>query len=274
MIEIIIALLQILTFFQLTDTHISDSKTYPMVNEKLGYMVEVINEAQPTFVIMTGDMIHNEGDTFKQDIERLNSIINLDFWEQKSPIFYTVGNHELQNSGHLYKQEFGDFNYSFFLGGMKFIVFDNMRPDYAWLFKELDGPSIIFTHIPFGLVREESVMQKSFGFPSYRIFKDFDHPNIVAIVSGHLHLTGKKDKQIVTSGLGSYPCDYRIFKVYHDSITVETEQLPERFLNVSESLHGIPRWKVDYTDSNHTDHQSYIMGNEDERNFTIKRKAR
>lgn len=266
----LLTLLQLITFFQLTDTHVSDAATYPLANEKLEYMMEVINEAQPTFSVITGDAIHNEGNTFKQDVEKLKSIDS----KLTVPGFYVIGNHEIQSSGELYEETFGSRNYSFFLGGMKFIVFDNMKPDYGWLLNELDGPSILFTHIPFGLVREESVIQKSFGFPSYRIFKDFDHPNILAIVSGHLHLSGMLGKQIVTSGLGSYPCDYRIFKIYHDSVTVETKQLPERFLNVSESLHGIPRWMIDYTDSNHTTHQAYIMGNEDERNFTIHRKLK
>lgn len=120
-----------------------------------------INErGEATFVVATGDITENglkkEFEIFHQQMAHLHI-----------PYLTVIGNHDyLANGGDVYRQMFGDFNYSFSFGGVSFVMFDNViwesekEADYSWLSQTLmqtDGPNqsnwptrhkIVFSHIP------------------------------------------------------------------------------------------------------------------------------
>ena len=130
-------------------------------------------------------------------------------------------------------------------------------------------------------MREERVLPRSFGCVDYfhtidptlqKIVADPEN-NVVAVLSGHLHLTGVVKENdihhIVTSGTASYPCDFAYYEVFHDRIHVQMVTLPEELVTPDTDIHGPPRWPTAYTDSNHLTHYSYVAGNPSERSFDI-----
>jgi Icc protein len=78
----------------------------------------------------------------------------------KKPYLTVIGNHEYNaNGGFIYKNMFGDYNYSFEFNNNKFVLFDNVvwesdkDPDFKWLSEELVDTEkfnqvFVFAHIP------------------------------------------------------------------------------------------------------------------------------
>lgn len=271
-------LLILFTFIQISDTHIqSDENTtnpYPLVTEKLEWFVDECNRLNPDFVIVTGDIIQGERQEFLlPDMLEAKSILD----KLNMPCYPVIGNHETiqqQNNTQVFTEVFNvEPDYYFVKNGYLFVALNTsgftINQRYIEMINLLyDNPKILLTHVPLELVRDESVLSQSFGFPSYQI-KCVLPENTMMILSGHLHLTGVKDKQIVCSGFASLPCDYIYYEVYEDSIIGTIYSLPDKFTSVSESLHGKPRYSVDYTDSEHSTAYEYISGNKDERKFKV-----
>jgi hypothetical protein len=96
---------------------------------------------------------------------------------------------------------------------------------------------------------------------------------ILAILSGHLHLSGvalhRSVYQIVSSGLASFPHDMTLYSVFKDRMEVEFIQIPSDLWETKSNLHGCGRLGHDFTDELHPDHLSYVMGNLTERRFSI-----
>jgi len=158
------------------------------------------------------------------------------------PFHPVMGNHEnVQREGNpeyeaAYVAAFGAerVNYTFLVGSMRFVVLNNSgapasnrqsagRARNQWLRGVLESssptPVILCCHIPLVPVREEAVLKQSFGFGSYVAHDDellelidAHADRIVAVLSGHLHLTGVVQRHgvhhIVVSGPASYPCDF------------------------------------------------------------------
>ena len=89
-----------------------------------------------------------------------------------------------------------------------------------WLRHTLDAspdePTILCCHIPLIPLREERVLSRSFGFKSYAAHDselletvETHSATVIAVLSGHLHLTGVVRKRdifhIVPSGSATYP---------------------------------------------------------------------
>jgi hypothetical protein len=143
-----------------------------------------------------------------------------------------------------------------------------------------DVPKIVCCHIPLAPLRMESVLAKSFGFASYvacddELLKVIDahSDRILAVLSGHLHLSGAVKRKgvyhVVTSGTASYPCDFASYEVFADHIRVRMHSLPRELVTPMTDIHGKPRYKIDYTDAEHPTHQLYVAGNASERAFDI-----
>ncbi|WP_043583598.1 metallophosphoesterase family protein [Geminisphaera colitermitum] len=142
-------------------------------------------------------------------------------------------------------------------------------------------PKIIVCHIPLVPMREAEVLEKSFRFTSWMAF---DEPllqliekhrdSVLAVLSGHLHLTGVVEKNgikhIMPSGLASFPHDIAFFDVFDDRIDVRMVPVPEEMAKpYATNLHGKRRHGIDYTDATHPTHELYIAGNPDERAFSL-----
>ena len=97
--------------------------------------------------------------------------------------------------------------------------------------------------------------------------------NVIAVIHGHLHLTGviRKDGiyHICPSGPASYPCHYAHYTVYRDRIKVRMIQIAKELVTPSTNIHGKPRYNHGFTDSNHSTPDLYVSGTMDEHQFTI-----
>ncbi|NLF08860.1 MAG: hypothetical protein GX594_12900 [Pirellulaceae bacterium] len=294
------------TFVQLNDLHIDASTPsgYKLANAKAQYVVDSINAGTnfplPNFVLGVGDMIHGDSySALQPDFNAALPILN----QLQVPFYPVMGNHEnVQQEGNStyeapYRAAFGAdrVNYTFNVGGMQFVVLnDSGAPSSnstaagaarrAWLQGVLEAtpgvPKIIAAHVPLVPLRDPAVLSQSFGFDSFYArdaamlsLLEQHSDDVVAVLSGHLHLTGAVEQNgihhIVTSGLGSYPCDYAYYQVYSDHIHVEMFGLPDELTTPETNIHGPPRWGVSYTDSTHLTHEAYLRGNASERSFDI-----
>lgn len=141
------------------------------------------------FVVHTGDMTDNsynfEYDAFIQKITNLNH-----------PSFVVIGNHDALGKGpKIYKNFFGEFNYSFTYQGYHFIFFNNNRLEFlhagwslAWLEQELARhpgiPKLVFQHINY---------DNADAFPaeiSARMKFLYENHGVQWVVNGHRHVLG------------------------------------------------------------------------------------
>lgn len=305
----------LLTFVHLNDTHLSgaiDSKgVYASTNSRLRWFIEKMNAPEKQkidFMLFLGDMI--TGGDIEKITTQMSELDRSVIKKLPFPVFTCVGNHEnKQSQGQQsyekpYIDTFGSKrqNYTFERGGIEFVVIDNsgmpprdstgLKTEHeklrieliSWLRETLEAnatPKILCCHIPVACVREEDVLKKSFGFPSYyaldqqllELLKKHND-SVLAVLSGHLHLTGcvKFDGiyHIVTSGLASYPHDYGIYEVYTDRIDVRMESVPESMCEpYASNIHCSRRHGIDYTDKDHPTHELYVGGNPEERKFSI-----
>jgi hypothetical protein len=143
-----------------------------------------------------------------------------------------------------------------------------------------DQPKIILCHIPLIALRDEPTLAKSFGFSSYRDHDpgtlqllEENSDTVIAVLSGHLHLTGMKQQRgifhISIAGTASYPCHVAVYSVFPDRIEVAVTQLPESLTRAAPSIHGKPRHGLDFTDTEHGTAEEYQAARADERRFTI-----
>jgi 3',5'-cyclic AMP phosphodiesterase CpdA len=260
-------------------------------------------------MLYLGDMVNGvKLENLKPEIEELKEevIDKLPF-----KVYPCIGNHEnKQRQGSpeynkAYIDTFGKdrIDYVFQQGKIQFVVFDNSgmppRPSIKmekeheelrkqkliWLRKVFEANpeknKILCCHIPLACVREEEVLAKSFGFPSYYVhdeemlalLREYND-SVLAVLSGHLHLTGMKKidgiHHIVASGLASYPHDFGIYYVYRDRIDVRMRSVPESMHEpYASNIHNRRRHGIDYTNKAHPTHEQYVKGNADERAFSI-----
>jgi predicted MPP superfamily phosphohydrolase len=296
-------------FVQLNDTHVQaplrpedDPRitTYPRANEKLRHCIEELNTTiRPDFVLAIGDLIHGESRArLAIDLEMFRSLAK----PLTAALYPTMGNHDVvQREGspeyeRAYRECFGDdrVSYAFQKDGMLFVMLNNagaccvgddvIRARNAWLRRTLakhrSDPKIIGCHIPVVPVREEAVLAKSFGFRSFHAHDpelleliDAHAPSIVAVLSGHLHLTGfvvrKGVHHISVCGTASYPADFASFEVFSDRLELKVHQLPADLASAAPSIHGAPRHAAEFTDAAHPTPEEYQSGRRDERRLSI-----
>lgn len=143
-----------------------------------------------------------------------------------------------------------------------------------------DTPKIIACHIPLACIRDETVLKESFGFPTYKMVGNgtwdivrAENKTVIAVIHGHLHLTGMVQKDgihhISPSGSASYPCHYAHYTVYRDRIKVRMIPLAKDLVTPSTNIHGKPRYDHGFTDSSHKDAELYVSGNKQEKLFSI-----
>ena len=297
----------LLRFVQLNDTHVSatPATTYALANEKLDYLIGAINAGThcpvPNFVLGIGDLVHGGSlASLAPDF----AVLRPKLARLQRPFHPVMGNHEnVQREGDpqyesAYVAAFGAdrVNYTFKGGPIRFVVLNNSGAPASnrqsagqarnrWLRGVLESsppiPVILCCHIPLVPVREEAVLKQSFGFGSYIAHDDellglvdAHADRIVAVLSGHLHLTGVAQRRgvhhIVVSGPASYPCDFASYELFADHLRVRMRSLPREYLTPATKLHGLRRHNIDYTDADHITHERYIRGNPQERDFEIR----
>ena len=292
-------------FLQVNDLHIEhEGKGYKDANVRASWLFNALKSERyfpkPDFILGIGDIISGESlDGVKKDFEYLHE----NFLDGLSIKFYHImGNHECkQNEGNpefeapFIKANGPDsLNFSFEYKGIEFIALNNsgtfvitdelehVRKERlkALLQKKPSLPKIVCCHIPIIPIRDESVLAQSFGFSSYKtkdtsilgLLQAPEH-KVRAVLSGHIHFTGSVVKEGIhhttISGLASFPHDIALYSVFSDRIDVEVIRIPSDLLMPVTNIHGAGRHKKDFTDSTHSSYTQYIMGNENERSFSI-----
>lgn len=301
-------------FFQWNDIHVADPavagrrRVHAGAIERARWASECargmhgVNGAD--FILSAGDLIDGDCPDYDADFAMLKREV---LAPAGVPYFPCAGNHENRagegdpdaNAAYHRACGRGTLNYTFIAAGILFVVLDSSGSDKgpdertalraARLRKALASnpryPAIIATHVPVLPVREPGVLEKSFNYPGW-VNRDASlleavkeqHDRIIAILSGHVHITGAVRcprhgvYQIVTAGLAGYPADFAAYEVFADRIDVTMHRPPAHLLPETTpraSLHGRPRHAIDFTDSNHPDHDRYLWGNANERRFSI-----
>ena len=108
------------------------------------------------------------------------------------PYLTVIGNHDYNSNGEvIYKQMFGDYNYSFEFNNNKFVIFDdvvwesNKNPDFNWLSTQLTDNKFfkqvfVIAHIPLFTDQFDSDMEQT-----YRSLMQDN--NVQLSIHGHIH---------------------------------------------------------------------------------------
>jgi hypothetical protein len=276
---------------------------YPGANERAEWFLSQVSPGgalgDVDFIMGAGDFIHGEN---LESIGIEMAALKQRLAKLPVPFYPCCGNHEVrQQEGDAaweapYAQAFGPdrFDYAILAGAAEIIVLNNAGTyhvsaarrearvkNFRRLLTARPGvPKIVVVHIPLLPVRDNAVLRESFGFLSYKTLEvelidalEVEGRDVRLVISGHLHLTGMVQsgevRQLVTSGLASFPHDYPVVTVKPGSIDVEVRTLPAELHELRTNLHGVPRYKKDYTDDAHPTAETYLRGNPAERNFSI-----
>ena len=115
------------TFAILSDIHMNNPKSAAggdVVNARLMQAIAELNEAQPDFVVLLGDLVESTADTYARDYQMIQDIF---VGHAKFPVFGVMGNHDGQVVGdvsgfEMWRSRFGPLYYSFDLGLWHFVV--------------------------------------------------------------------------------------------------------------------------------------------------------
>ena len=213
--------------------------------------IETANKINPDFVVVCGDMVHNsDSDEQFQELIRISRLLNEDI-----KLYWVAGNHDVGDKPTRaglaqYKEQFGEYNYSFQEENCYFIVLNSSIcydpgsvPDeweilISFLEKELQIAAsvqqrhkIIFMHHPLYL-NDPNEGDNYFVIPSARRAKIIDlitEYDVSAVFTGHLHRNNYKkigNTELVSTGpvgfpLGEDPSGIRHVRVDDNSLTHE-----------------------------------------------------
>ncbi|MDO5571988.1 MAG: metallophosphoesterase [Bacteroidales bacterium] len=221
---------------------IEDNKSFEPEEKLLSQALKKINFIAPDFLVVTGDFIHDpesaeQTEAFKKVMRTLDKNI---------PLYYTPGNHDLNNSPTIeslarYQERYSKPLYSSIVkNGVRFIFMNSViiKAEYAqdmeqeqikWLeslIKDTALPTVVFLHHPFFLndFDEEnnySTIDKEKRAKYWELFKRLNVKNVFA---GHLHNESAAEYQgismITTSALGrplgKTPSGLRIIKISNE----------------------------------------------------------
>ena len=188
------------SFVQLSDAHVGfNGAPDPLGTKAFERAVEMINALpqRPDLVLFTGDLTHDteDKDTHSQRMKQFQEIakrINVPL------IKHVPGEHDAGlDGGALYREFFGDSNYSFDHRGVHFVALDNVsraKPEVgaeqlAWLKKDLSrfsksAPIVVFTHRPLFDLRPDWEWFTSDGDEVMNVLSPYDN---VTVLYGHIH---------------------------------------------------------------------------------------
>jgi 3',5'-cyclic AMP phosphodiesterase CpdA len=188
------------SFVQLSDAHVGfNGPPDPLGTKAFERAVDMINALpqRPDLVLFTGDLTHDTEDKnihsqrMKQ-FQEISKRINV-------PLIKCVpGEHDAGlDGGALYREFFGDSNYSFDHRGVHFVALDNVsraKPEVgaeqlAWLKKDLGrfskaAPIVVFTHRPLFDLRPDWEWFTSDGDEVMNVLSAYDN---VTVLYGHIH---------------------------------------------------------------------------------------
>jgi len=211
--------------------------------------IETANKINPDFVVICGDMVHNsDSEEQFQELIRISRLLNEDI-----KLYWVAGNHDVgdkptQAGLNKYREQFGEYNYSFQEENCYFIVLNSSIcydpssvPDewdslISFLEKELriaassqQRHKIIFMHHPLYL-NDPNEGDNYFVIPSERRAKIIDlitEYDVSAVFTGHLHKNNYQKlggTELVSTGpvgfpIGNDPSGIRHVQLTEHSLT-------------------------------------------------------
>ncbi len=188
------------SFLQLSDAHVGfDGPPDPLGTKAFERAVEMVNalDAPPDLVLFTGDLIHDTEDR-DMHVARIRKFQEISARLKVGKIKYVPGEHDAGvDNGQIYREFFGDSNYSFDHRGVHFVALDNVsrsKPEVgpeqiAWLKRDLSkfskhAPIVVFTHRPLFDLKPEWEWFTSDGDEVMNALAAFDN---VTVLYGHIH---------------------------------------------------------------------------------------
>ena len=292
-------------FLQMSDLHVTaDPARAPFAGglERARWLTSELaggSLADIDLVLCIGDAINGGSpDNAREDFEAFGALTQ----GIRQPLLAVPGNHETNaregdpEYAALFEQAFGvaATSHAHRHGDLLFVMLDNSGTStcgpevYArrerWLRDTLEAhrgvPKILCCHVPLVPMRDPELLAATLNIESWMTREpeilalvEEHADSVVAVLSGHLHVTGLVCRQsifhVTVSGTASYPGDYAVYSVFEDRIEVEAKQLPLELLNPATDLHGTGRQGVDLVDDGHPTHAEYVMGTYDERRFAM-----
>ena len=205
------------------------------------------NRLKPKFIVVTGDLIQDPEDLSQlNELQRITNTLNPNIKIHMAPGNCDVGNSPTAKLLSLYRERFGDDNYSFDHGMMHFVVintsiaFDPTHVPQEWeaqlgfLKTDLARATkkgqrcVVFGHHPlFGETRDDPDSQMVIPIKRRRIILDlFEEHHVEAMFSGHWHknkYSSDDGFRMIISGpvgvpLGPDPSGIRIIKVFEKQL--------------------------------------------------------
>ena len=292
-------------FLQMSDLHVTaDPARAPFAGglERARWLTSELaggSLADIDLVLCIGDAINGGSpDDAREDYQAFGALTQ----GIRQPLLAVPGNHETNaregdpEYAALFEQAFGieATSHVHRHGDLLFVMLDNSGTSncgpevYAgrerWLRDTLEAhrgvPKILCCHVPLVPMRDPALLAATLNIESWMTREpeilalvEEHADSVVAVLSGHLHVTGLVCRQsvfhVTVSGTASYPSDYAVYSVFEDRIEVEAKQLPLELLEPATDLHGTARRGVDLVDDGHPTHAEYVMGTYDERRFAM-----
>ena len=292
-------------FLQMSDLHVTaDPERAPFAGslERARWLTSELaggSLAGIDLVLCIGDAINGGSpDDAREDYGAFGALTQ----EIRQPLLAVPGNHETNaregdpEYAALFQQAFGvgATSHAHRHGGLLFVMLDNSGtstcgPEVSasrerWLRDTLEAhrgvPKILCCHVPLVPMRDPALLAESLKIESWMTREpeilalvEEHADSVVAVLSGHLHVTGLVCRQsifhVTVSGTASFPSDYAVYSVFEDRIEVEAKQLPLELLVPATGLHGTHRLGYDMVDDVHPTHAEYLMGTYDERRFAM-----
>jgi len=258
------------TFIQAADTQFGMQESYVEKKQEFGWEQEVswsrtlvqhVNTMQPRprFMVICGDLL----DAWPQTQADIRSEQEKDFKKVfqhlQIPCVCVCGNHDIGNQPSMesvsqYRSSFGDDFFSFWCGGVYFLVINSQYyedsskvPELAieqelWLEQQLKKirkrkpkHAVVFQHIPLFL-RDPDEEKEYFNFNKdlrFKLLNKFYDAGIRHIFSGHYHRNAGgmyKDLQMVVTSavgaqLGADKSGFRVVQVSEDRIEHEYKEI-------------------------------------------------
>jgi len=215
------------SFIHITDPQfgfISNNKGFSEETILYEKAVSDINQVNPEFVVITGDLVNDKSNKSQWDeFRRITSMINPEIRVWITPGNHDIGQEPQKNDIDYYKSMFGYDRFSFEFGKCRFIGFNSCLikagtpgledEQFEWLKKELAAASgdvqiMLFCHYPFFISDANEPENYSNIAPEKRrkYLSLFSEYGVDAVFSGHLHnnAAGKfeQTEMITTSASG------------------------------------------------------------------------
>jgi len=258
------------TFIQAADTQFGMQESYVEKKEVVGWQQEInwsrtlvdhVNNMQPRprFMVICGDLLdawpQTQADVRTQQEKDFKTVFN----QLQIPCVCVCGNHDIGNqptveSVSKYKSSFGDDFFSFWCGGVYFLVINSQYyedsskvPELAleqdlWLEQQLKKirkrkpkHAVVFQHIPLFL-KDPHEEKEYFNFAKelrFKLLDKFYNAGIRHVFSGHYHRNAGgmyKDMQVVVTSavgaqLGSDLSGFRVVRVSEKTIDHEYKEI-------------------------------------------------